>query len=161
KNLSKDLNVPVLALSQLNRQVTARKGRPVLSDLRESGSIEQDADIVMFIHRPDIGAKEKDLEGGKIQPNVAELIIAKHRNGATGIIKLYFKSECTRFVNFNEDTGEPDEQAETAAPVKSAKPSIEKEELPPVSDNDVPPESADAFDAPSGVKSVDDEIFGG
>ena len=161
KILAKELNVPVLALSQLSRAVESEKRRPQLSDLRESGAIEQDADIVMFIHRPDIGAKDKDLEGGKIQPNVAELIIAKHRNGATGMVKLYFKSECTKFVNFNEDTGEPDEKAEAAAPAKSAKPSIEKEDLPPVSDNDVPPESAeDAFTAPAGVKSVDDEIFG-
>lgn len=159
KILAKELNVPVLALSQLSRAVESEKRRPQLSDLRESGAIEQDADIVMFIHRPDIGAKEKELSEGKIQPNVAELIIAKHRNGATGVVKLYFKSECTKFINFNEDTGEPDEKAETSAPVKTEKPSIEtSEELPPVSDADVPPETL--ADAPSGVKNLDDEIFG-
>ena len=166
KILAKELDVPVLALSQLSRAVESEKRRPQLSDLRESGAIEQDADIVMFIHRPDMGAKEKDLAEGKIQPNVAELIIAKHRNGATGMVKLYFKSECTKFINFNEDTGEPEEKAETS-PVKTGKPTFnESEELPPASDNDIPPsETADdnkpPFDVDEKVaKNLDDEIFG-
>ena len=160
KILAKELNVPVLALSQLSRVVESEERRPQLSDLRESGAIEQDADIVMFIHRPDIGAKEKDMESGKIQPNVAELLIAKHRNGSTGMVKLYFKAECTKFVEFNEDTGEPEERK--GGETKTQKPTLkEAEEFPPASDNDIPPEEESApFDAPTGVKNVDDEIFG-
>ncbi len=156
KILAKELDVPVLALSQLSRAVESEKRRPQLSDLRESGAIEQDADIVMFIHRPDIGAKEKELAEGKIQPNVAELIIAKHRNGATGMVKLYFKSECTKFINFNEDTGEPEEK--DAAPAKTVKPSLDSaEELPPADNAD---DSKPPFDIDdSGVKSLDDELF--
>lgn len=159
KILAKELNVPVLALSQLSRAVESEKRRPQLSDLRESGAIEQDADIVMFIHRPDIGAKDKDMESGKIQPNVAELIIAKHRNGSTGLVKLYFKGECTKFVEFNEDTGEPEEKS---GEPKASKPTLkETEDMPPVSDKDIPPETAEdaPFDVPN-VQSVDDEIFG-
>lgn len=110
KILAKELNVPVLALSQLSRAVESEKRRPQLSDLRESGAIEQDADIVMFIHRPDLKAKEKEFAEGNIQRNVAEIIVAKHRNGQTDTIKLYFKGECTKFLNLNEDTGEPDEE---------------------------------------------------
>ena len=118
----------------------------------------------MFIHRPDIGAKEKELAEGKIQPNVAEIIIAKHRNGATGSVKLYFKAECTKFINFNEDTGEPDEKAET--PVKAKKPSLsDAEEMPPSNENVNDAQNAEKtetppFDAPNGVKDLDDEIFG-
>lgn len=103
KIMAKELNVPVLALSQLSRDVEKRKGRPVLSDLRESGAIEQDADIVMFIHRPDRGATEEELAKGKIQKNVAEILIEKHRNGQTGMVKLYFKGECTKFLNISDD----------------------------------------------------------
>ena len=80
--IAKELEVPVLALSQLSRLITGRKGqRPMLSDLRESGAIEQDADIVMFIHRPDLAAEEKEVEQGKIKKNVAEIILAKNRAG--------------------------------------------------------------------------------
>ncbi len=111
KIMAKELNVPVLALSQLSRAVESEKRRPQLSDLRESGAIEQDADIVMFIHRPDLKASEKEFSEGKVQPNVAEIIVAKHRNGQTDTIKLYFRGECTKFLNLNEETGEPDEVA--------------------------------------------------
>ena len=79
KILAKEINVPVIALSQLSRAVETRKGRPQLADLRESGAIEQDADIVMFIHRPDRGATEKEIAEGKVQKNVAEIIVEKHR----------------------------------------------------------------------------------
>ena len=109
KILAKEINVPVLALSQLSRAVETEKRRPQLSDLRESGAIEQDADIVMFIHRPDKNASDKDLAEGKIKPNIAEIIVAKHRNGPSGIVKLYFKGECTKFLNINEDTDEPED----------------------------------------------------
>ena len=101
KALAKELEVPILALSQLNRKVEERKGgRPMLSDLRESGAIEQDADVVMFIHRDD----ESDDEDGGGGPGYGrggavpvELIVAKQRNGPTGTIDLVFLSEFTRF----------------------------------------------------------------
>jgi replicative DNA helicase len=89
KLLAKELRIPVLALSQLNRNPESRADkRPQLSDLRESGSIEQDSDVVIFIHRDD-GDVEKKRE--------AELIIAKHRNGPTGSIKLHFEPSLTQF----------------------------------------------------------------
>ena len=92
KGLARDLDVPVLALSQLSRAVEARGGKPRLSDLRDSGSIEQDADVVMFIHR------EIDTEkGGKL--NTAEIMIEKHRNGPTGKVDLYFDDKYTTFVD--------------------------------------------------------------
>ena len=120
KILAKELNVPVLALSQLSRAVESEKRRPQLSDLRESGAIEQDADIVMFIHRPDKYATEKDFEEGKVQKNVAELIVAKHRNGRTDTVKLYFKGECTKFLNLNVETGEPEGEEGGSKPAATA-----------------------------------------
>ena len=113
KIMAKELNVPVIALSQLSRAVETNKRRPQLSDLRESGAIEQDADIVIFIHSPEKTATKKELEEGKVQQNVMEIMIEKHRNGPTGLVKLYFKQECTKFLNYNEETGEPEEQRET------------------------------------------------
>ena len=121
KIMAKELNVPVIALSQLSRAVESRKGRPQLSDLRESGAIEQDADIVMFIHRPDKGATEEEIATGKVKKNVAEIVIDKHRNGPTGVVKLYFKGECTRFLNYNEETDEvfeDEKQMKTTQPEK-------------------------------------------
>jgi len=95
KVLARELNIPVLAAAQLSRAVEQRADKkPVLSDLRESGSIEQDADIVMFIHRPD--ALEKDSP----RANVAEIIVAKHRNGPTHSgIELVFRNNLARFDN--------------------------------------------------------------
>jgi replicative DNA helicase len=94
KVLARELNVPVLAAAQLSRAVEQRTDkRPVLSDLRESGSIEQDADIVMFIYRPD--QYEKDT----VKQNVAEIIVAKHRNGPTGSVELVFRSALAEFVD--------------------------------------------------------------
>lgn len=92
KALARELNVPVIALSQLSRSVEARQvKRPMLSDLRESGSLEQDADIVMFLYREDY--YDKDTEN----KNMTEVIIAKHRNGPVDTIPLYFQKEFTRF----------------------------------------------------------------
>ena len=100
KMIAKELNVPVLALSQLSRSITGRKGqRPMLSDLRESGAIEQDADVVMFIHRPDLAAEDKELESGKIKKNVAEIIVAKNRAGECNSFDLLFKGEKSKFIN--------------------------------------------------------------
>ncbi|MFA6077664.1 MAG: replicative DNA helicase [Candidatus Paceibacterota bacterium] len=92
KSLARELDIPVLALSQLSRAVESRGGRPRLSDLRDSGSIEQDADLVMFIHRED---KYKD---DSERPNIAEILIEKHRNGPTGKIELYFDDKKTTFL---------------------------------------------------------------
>ncbi|HQU07783.1 MAG: replicative DNA helicase [Parcubacteria group bacterium 21-54-25] len=92
KGLARELEVPVLALSQLSRAVEQRGGKPRLSDLRDSGSIEQDADVVMFIHRDDKRNPESD------RPGIAEILIEKHRNGPTGKIELYFDEKRTTFV---------------------------------------------------------------
>jgi len=95
KNMARELEVPVLALSQLSRAVEQRGGKPRLSDLRDSGSIEQDADVVMFIHR------EADQDqGGKKEE--AEIMIEKHRNGPTGIVKLFFDSKKATFLSVDK-----------------------------------------------------------
>ena len=97
KIMAKELDVPVLALSQLRR--ISSKEEPQLSDLRESGAIEQDADMVMFIHRPDVAATEEEIKSGKIVKDAADLIIAKHRNGELGRVKLRFRGDQVRYVN--------------------------------------------------------------
>ena len=105
KGLAKELNIPIIALSQLNRGV-ARQGvegkRPQLADLRESGAIEQDADMVCFIHRPEYYKITEDERGNSLI-GLAEIIIAKHRNGAVGDVRLRFKSEFAKFMNVEED----------------------------------------------------------
>jgi len=94
KALARELNVPVLAAAQLSRAVEQRQDkRPVLSDLRESGSIEQDSDVVMFIYREDL--YDPDTE----RKNIAEVHVAKHRNGPTGTVELFFRSQLTQFTN--------------------------------------------------------------
>ena len=98
KGLAKELNIPIIALSQLNRGVETRQGegkRPQLADLRESGAIEQDADIVCFIHRPEYYKITEDEHGSTI--GLAEIIISKHRNGPTGIVRMKFENEYALF----------------------------------------------------------------
>jgi replicative DNA helicase len=95
KILARELDVPVIALSQLSRAVEQRGGKPRLSDLRDSGSIEQDADVVMFIHREDKINKESE------RPNIAEIMIEKHRNGPVGMAELYFDDRHVRFLNLD------------------------------------------------------------
>ncbi len=104
KTLAMELNVPVIALSQLSRSVEAREDkRPLMSDLRESGSIEQDADIVAFLYRDDYYNKEARTEDNN---SISELIIGKHRNGPTATIELLFKKNTSTFLNLKRDSTE-------------------------------------------------------
>ena len=102
KGLAKELDIPVIALSQLSRSVEQREGaegkRPQLSDLRESGAIEQDADMVLFVHRPEYYHILQDEKGNDLH-GMAQIIIAKHRKGATGDVLLRFEGQFTRFAN--------------------------------------------------------------
>src|SRR5690606_3046009 len=102
KNIAKELNVPIIALSQLSRAVEVRGGdkRPQLSDLRESGSIEQDADMVMFLYRPEYYNITADEEGNSLQ-GVGEVIIAKHRDGSLDTVRLKFIGKFTKFADLD------------------------------------------------------------
>ena len=107
KALAKELNIPVLALSQLSRAVETRPGaskRPILSDLRESGAIEQDADLVLFIYRAEY-YKIDEYEDGSPTQGVSEIIIAKHRNGATGDLRLRFIADFAKFEDYSQGGG--------------------------------------------------------
>ena len=102
KMMAMELKVPVIALAQLSRSVEARENkRPIMSDLRESGSIEQDADIVAFLYRDDYYNKEKVTEGNT---SISEFIVAKHRNGPTATIELLFKIDTSTFLSYKKDT---------------------------------------------------------
>jgi len=104
KAIAKEFNVPVIALSQLSRAVETRGGKPKLSDLRDSGSIEQDADVVMFIHRDDYQKSASDRDNTSMVE--AEILIEKHRNGPTGYVKLHFDKEKTTFVSIDKHFGD-------------------------------------------------------
>ena len=96
--MAKELDIPIIALSQLSRSVESRQiKKPMLSDLRESGSLEQDADIVMFLYREDYYNPETKNE------NITDVIIAKNRNGPTGTIQVYFHKEYVRFQDLLKD----------------------------------------------------------
>ena len=93
--MAKDLDIPVIALSQLSRALEARQNkRPMMSDLRESGAIEQDADVVLFVYRPIVYSNKEEDEGR------GEIIISKHRNGPTGTARVTFIDEYARFENY-------------------------------------------------------------
>ena len=102
KGIARELNIPVLALSQLSRAVEQRRDRPRLSDLRDSGALEQDADVVMFIHRED---RYKDAEE---RNNIAEILVEKHRNGPLGKVELYFDEKRTTFKEIEEHASRSD-----------------------------------------------------
>jgi replicative DNA helicase len=113
KALSKEFNIPVVILSQLNREVESRASkRPELSDLRDSGEIEQDSDVVIFIHRPEKYGKNT-FENGESCLGLAEIIVDKHRNGRTGYFNLRFDAQRTRFDNLETRDEEP-ESTQTA-----------------------------------------------
>ena len=149
KIMAKELGVPVIALSQLRR---IQSKEPQLSDLRESGAIEQDADIVMFINRPEAIATREEIESGKIVKGAAELILAKHRGGEQGRVSLKFIGECTKFVDVDEQNRdeEPpqfgtqpqmyqDEDEEYVAPeddYEPPQPPMRKGELKPTMEDD-------------------------
>lgn len=111
KQLAREIDVPVLALSQLSRAVEQRRGRPRLSDLRDSGSIEQDADVVMFIHREDRMSESAERN------NIAEILIEKHRNGPVGKVDLYFDEKRTTFL--------PIESSDFGAGISAAAPAVQ------------------------------------
>ncbi|MBO4573555.1 MAG: replicative DNA helicase [Clostridia bacterium] len=127
KTAAKELDVPLIALSQLSRQVANRnggKGRPVLSDLRESGAIEQDADVVAFLHRPEEKTEEGENSSGRQATEMREVLIEKNRNGKTGNFNVLFKGMYVKFVNFTmqqapekyrrENASKGDDDARTA-----------------------------------------------
>ena len=129
KIMAKELDVPVIALSQLRRM---QSKEPQLSDLRESGAIEQDADIVMFISRPDVGATDAELASGKVVKGQAFLNIAKHRNGGLERIPLRFKGELTKFVNPEMNESMENRANETRGPKNP-------DEYTPLTEEDAPP----------------------
>ncbi|MBR2468492.1 MAG: replicative DNA helicase [Clostridia bacterium] len=139
KVMARELNVPVIVLSQLNRSVEGRKGAdkvPMLSDLRESGSIEQDADIVLFIHKPDIPADAPE----ELQKNpICEIHIAKHRNGGLGKVKVKWIGELTTFVNLERDSNEQSLDELAPPPIPNDAPTVDTNlpEIVPLDDSDI------------------------
>jgi len=140
KGLAKELNIPILALSQLNRGVESREGlegkRPQLSDLRESGAIEQDADMVLFVHRPEYYHIYQD-DNGRDLHGMAQIIIAKHRKGATGDVLLTFRGEFTRFEN-PEDKNIDNRAPIGGGEIIGSRVNGEENPLPPMDDGPLP-----------------------
>ncbi|RZM20421.1 MAG: replicative DNA helicase, partial [Pedobacter sp.] len=132
KQVAKELNVPVIALSQLSRAVESRPGgskRPMLSDLRESGAIEQDADMVLFLYRPEYYGMDQD-ENGNSTAGVGEVIIAKHRNGETGTVALRFIGKYVKFADLEEGFGGPGASPDAASdPFSGISPSSQFESI--------------------------------
>lgn len=149
KRAAKELDVPLIALSQLSRQVTSRsggKGRPILSDLRESGSIEQDADVVFFLHRPVEKKKDEEDAPDKVKTRsdteIMEVILEKNRHGQTGIFNIIFKGPYVKFVNFSYADA-PKDYKELARE-RAANNSAPEEDVPLNPDElDIPPEPDD------------------
>ncbi|MDR0694945.1 MAG: replicative DNA helicase [Prevotellaceae bacterium] len=143
KSIAKELNVPIIALSQLNRSVETRGGnkRPQLSDLRESGAIEQDADLVLFIHRPAYYGLTED-ENHESTKDLAEIIIAKHRNGETRDVKLKFSQ--AKFTDWDE----PAWQGDAAYPTTVTTTTLIPSKMNYNKDFDLPPESPSGEQAP-------------
>ena len=149
KIMAKELGVPVIALSQLRR---IQSKEPQLSDLRESGAIEQDADIVMFISRPEAIATKEELESGAVVRGAAELILAKHRGGEQGRVSLKFIGECTKFVDVDEQNR--DEEPPQYAPHEPVYEDYDEEYVAPEDDYTPPEPPMRAGD----LKQLDDEL---
>lgn len=151
KGLAKELNIPIIALSQLNRGVENREGvdgkRPQLSDLRESGAIEQDADMVCFIHRPEYYKIYTDEKGNDLH-GMAEIIIAKHRNGAVGDVLLRFRGEFARFQNPEDEMIVPLPTEENATPVIRSKMNKGNGSIPPPPADMAPVQDGNPFSGP-------------
>ena len=152
KIMAKELGVPVIALSQLRR---IQSKEPTLSDLRESGAIEQDADIVMFINRPEALATAEELASGKIIKGAAELILAKHRAGEQGRVALKFIGEYTKFVDVDDQNRE-DEPPEFGSRAQEYIEDDEEYEAP--EDDYAPPEPPPSVTRKGDLKAMDDEL---
>lgn len=139
KSLAKELNIPIIALSQLSRAVETRGGtkKPILSDLRESGAIEQDADMVAFIYRPEYYKIEYDENNNSTQ-GLAELIIAKHRNGSLKDVKLRFISKFAKFTDYNEPSFDTSDALQPSSAFEGQRSTVTRPSKMNLDDDEVP-----------------------